>query len=152
MANSDQTIATPWIFVEAVEKFLGIEFRYDMAADGQNTKAEIFFTEKDDSLNIDWPLDGWIWINPPFNKLGPWIKKMREQQKRGCKIISVFPLATGQNRDPAWLHSNVHMVHNHRLWPEVRDIMVCEWSQGDHLPPVGLSWDRKAGALTKVWG
>jgi len=149
MANSDQTIETPWDFVGAVSKLFGIELLYDMACTLENRKAVHGFTEDQDSLNIDWPLDGWCWVNPPFNNLGKWIAKMREQQLRGCKIISVFPLSSDQNRDPAWLYSNVHMIHGHRLWTEVRSLMLCEWRLDYHSGPKSLRWDRDAGTLIK---
>ena len=62
MSNSNQEIETPLSFVRAVEQEFQIEFHYDMAANRSNKKAPVFY---DDSLNIDWPLEGWLWLNPP---------------------------------------------------------------------------------------
>lgn len=46
----------------------------------------------DDSLKIDWPMDGLIYANPPFGRrLKACAKKLGEQARRGCEILTVVP-------------------------------------------------------------
>ena len=150
MANSNQNIETPWAFVNAVEKYFGIQFEYDMAGTEKNKKAYIVYDEKDDSLSIDWPLSGWAWVNPPFAQIGKWIDKCDEQSKLGSRIICISPLSSDLNQMKAFQNAGVYIIH-HRVWPEVRGVMLSVWhpmASGVH----GLNWDKKDGTLTKVWG
>jgi len=147
MANSNQNISTPWSFFHAVERYYDIQFNYDIAADAKNTKCSRFLSENDNSLERDWPLSSWCWVNPPFRHVGKWIQKCKEQSDKGCKIISVWPLSGDLNAIDAWKESRVTVVHG-RVWPEVRGVMLCEWVAG--LPVVhGARWDKKE--LVTIW-
>lgn len=47
----------------------------------------------EDSLRIDWPLDGLIYCNPPYGRaLGACAEKIAQQAKRGCEIITCVPV------------------------------------------------------------
>ena len=144
---STQKTETPDTFVRAVEKYLAIEFKYDMAGTELNKKAPVVFTEQEDSLSIDWPTDGWCWLNPPFANVGEWAKKCREQSIRGSGIVSIWPLSGDLNMIPAWEHAAVHVIHG-RIWPLVRGCMLCMWDDIDYGVE-GLRWDRKE--LTEIW-
>lgn len=149
MANSNQNTETPWGFVKAIEKHFAIEFEYDIASDPDSQKARFGFYERDDNLSLDWPLDGWCWLNPSFAKVGAWAKKCKEQMKRGCKIISVWPLSADLNMIDTWQYAQVNIIHG-RLWPEVRGVMVCIWDAEAVGGVDCLRWDRDKGTLISV--
>ena len=148
MANRNQEIATPLIFVNSVENYFKISFKYDMAANAQNSKCPIYYSIKDDSLKIDWPLDGWCWLNPPFRNLTEWIRKCKEQSDRGCKIMNIWPLSGDKNQVPTWTDADVYIIHG-RIWPHVRGIMLCRWKKSKFRVISGLAWNGEK--LTKKW-
>ena len=143
--NSNQNISTPIIFIQAVEEYFNLRFLYDMAADVDDRKAPEYCS---DSLDIDWPIDGWCWLNPPFGMQTKFIKKCVEQSNRGCKIISIWPLSGDKNQISTWTEAGIHVIHG-RIWPEVRGCMLCDWSKRCAGEVVGLSWDKKN--LKRIW-
>jgi len=152
MANSNQNIETPDSFIKAVEEYFCIKFKYDMAANSDNAKCSRYYTERQNALSIDWPLDGWCWLNPPFRHLTRFIRKCKEQKDWDVKIISIWPLSSDRNQIPAWRESSVYVIHG-RLWPEVRGLMLCQWWLRRPRENVkGLMWDREAGTLKRIWG
>lgn len=82
--SSKQDVATPPEFIKAVtEKFGPIAF--DLAADSKNdvTHAGDYYgpgsSKGEDALVQDWDrLEGHLWLNPPFGKIEPWVRKCRE--------------------------------------------------------------------------
>ena len=147
--NSNQSVATPQIFVDEVARLFNIMFAYDMAASRENAKCIGYFIEADNSLKMDWPLGDWLWLNPPFKRLGLWVDKCIEQKARGCKIVSIWPLSGDLNQIDVWVNCDVSIIHG-RIWPEVRGVMLCRWDA--KLPPAirGLRWDKKN--LVHSWG
>ncbi len=138
-----QDVETPESFFKAVENYFGVSFSYDMAADIFNAKVNKFFTEQDDALSMDWPRDCWLWLNPPFAKLGKWVEKCYEQSRRGCHIITIWPLSGDQNQIVTWNYTSVYIIHG-RVWAKVRGCMVCLWNgkeQGTIIS--GLNWNKK---------
>lgn len=56
----------------------------------------------DDSLVIDWPLEGLSWCNTPYGEaLAACAAKIAQQARRGCEILTLVPART----DTAWWHS-----------------------------------------------
>ena len=148
MGKSNQDIATPMNFIREIEIFFKIKFKYDMAANHDNNRVEYYFTEQDNSLEMDWPLDGWCWLNPPFRKLSQFIPKCKEQKDRGCRIVTIWPLSGDFNQIPTWKESFVSIIHG-RIWPEVRGVMLCQWDLDTIKGVRGLRWDKKQ--LTYCW-
>jgi len=146
--SSNQNIATPWPFFYAVEEFLGIRFKFDIAANSENTKCQKYFTEKQDCLKQDWPLDGWCWLNPPFRKQTQFIPKVYEQMDRGCKIVTIWQLSGDANQLPTWKHSHVYVVTG-RIWVKVRGVMLCKWDKQSRVGISGLIWDKEK--LVREW-
>jgi phage N-6-adenine-methyltransferase len=73
--NSPQDYSTPSNFMEALVARFG-PIHFDLAASRENTKAEAFFDAKRNSLAQDWTqLRGTLFLNPPFNDIGPWADK-----------------------------------------------------------------------------
>lgn len=148
MPRGNQDVETPDAFFKAVEHFIGGEFSYDMAADELNAKCNKFFTEADDALNIDWPLNCWLWLNPPFANLGKWVEKCYEQARRGCNIVTIWPLSGDQNQIVTWNYASVYIIHG-RIWPNVRGCMLCVWGKEPGGIIAGLDWNKKT--LIKSW-
>ena len=144
-----QDVETPDVFFKAVERYFDVTFKYDMAADMLNAKVNNFFTEADDALNIDWPRNCWLWLNPPFARLGDWVNKCYEQARRGCMIFSIWPLSGDLNQIVTWNSPRVFILHG-RVWPNVRGCMLCVWNgkeQGEFI--TGLDWNKKT--LVENW-
>ena len=78
-----------WLFNALDREF---DFRFDLACNEKNAKCQKFYTEKEDSLSQDWhKLEGWLWLNPPYSPLKPWIVKAQEENKKGAKIVVLCP-------------------------------------------------------------
>ena len=70
MAN-DELYTPKWIFDS-----LAVTFDLDVCAPIEgplNTPAKAWYSELDDGLSKDW--FGRVWMNPPYSKPSPWIKK-----------------------------------------------------------------------------
>ena len=146
-----QDVETPDVFFKAVENFFNISFSYDMAADCINAKVDRYFTEDVDALTIDWPLiptNCWLWLNPPFAQLGKWVNKVYEQARRGCNIVTIWPLSGDQNQIITWNYASVYILHG-RVWPNVRGCMLCVWTKEPGGVIAGLDWNKHT--LIKNW-
>lgn len=76
------------------------EFRADMASTKENALCEVFFTEEDDSLSLDWvrelfafgrvSCNKWVWLNCPYSNPMPWIKKAQESQLNGLGVVMLL--------------------------------------------------------------
>ena len=81
---------TPEFLFNTLNKEFNFEF--DLACNIENSKCKNFFTEKEDSLLQDWhKIDGWLWLNPPYSPLKPWIVKAQEENAKGAKIVMLVP-------------------------------------------------------------
>lgn len=49
-----------------------------------------------DGLQIDWPLDQWVFCNPPYTKgqISEWVKKCHDEYLRGSNILLLIPCYT----------------------------------------------------------
>lgn len=101
---SKQDYGTPPELLAAVKEQIGIEnFAMDLAASAENTVANAFLTEADNSLNYDWScIEGWSWCNPPYSHITPWVKKASESTN---KIAMLLPASVGSN----WWRDYVHL-------------------------------------------
>lgn len=128
MANSNQDIETPDIFFNWVEKFLGIEFSVDLAANKLNTKCDLYYTKKQDSLKLSWNgYIGWGWLNPPYSNTEPWAEKCYAEAKKGARVVMLTPLKIAKRDSTTWDHANEVYLLEGRIWPEVRDCMLSVW-------------------------
>jgi site-specific DNA-methyltransferase (adenine-specific) len=109
---SKQDYSTPTEFIDAVKRKFGIRaFAYDLAASQENTKADLFFSEKEDSLQQDWSkLSGDLWLNCPYARIEPWAKKSYESSLARKTPVSpprlflLVPAAVGANWWSRWVH------------------------------------------------
>lgn len=112
--KSEQSVQTPTEFLYAVKTLLGIDiFAIDLAADVLNSAGYSFYDEAADALQQPWAKDGlgeWLWCNPPYKKLEPWVEKAALEASKGAKIAMLVPSSTGSNWWKAWV-AGVAQVH-----------------------------------------
>ena len=83
---SNDLWATPPEVFHALDLEFG--FGFDVCAQPQTAKCPEYWTIEDDALSQDWSKAGgvfgqWLWCNPPYSKIGPWIDKAVEAQAAG---------------------------------------------------------------------
>lgn len=96
--KSKQDYGTPPDLLAAVKQRLCInEFVKDLAASPDNAVCPYYYTEEINSLsdNIGWNHNGWCWLNPPFAKIQPWVKKASEEATKGAHITMLVPASVG---------------------------------------------------------
>lgn len=84
------------------------KFKIDASASYENSKCTMFWELKYDSLKQHWGLSaryykGSIWLNPPYSKIGPFIKKAYEESLKGATVVCLIPSRT----DTKWWHEYV---------------------------------------------
>lgn len=143
--RSRQDFGTPDDFIAAVKSRLGIDhFAVDLAADASNTKAPLFFSAADDSLQQDWRSwkgKGWCWLNPEFANIAPWAKKCADSAP--TKIPLLVPAAVGSNWFRDYVDGKAYvLLLNGRLCfdgknPYPKDCILCLYG----VPPGYEVWD-----------
>ena len=86
----------PEIFEPLNEEF---HFDLDVCATKETAKCKKFFTKEQDALTQDWK--GVCWMNPPFNKVGTWLKKAFEESQKGSTVVCLIASKTNTN----WWHN-----------------------------------------------
>jgi phage N-6-adenine-methyltransferase len=108
--RSKQDYATPPEFIDAVCRKLGIvKFGWDLAANRENAITHCYHGPGspfgEDSLQADWSeFDGWMWLNPPYSHITPWVEKAWAETRFKSKIAMLIPASVGAN----WWADNVH--------------------------------------------
>ncbi len=80
-----------WLFDGLNKEF---NFTLDLACTEENKKCPHGLTFPEyDSLKMDWHklTDGWMWLNPPYSPLKPWIQKAQQESRKGAKIVVLCP-------------------------------------------------------------
>jgi phage N-6-adenine-methyltransferase len=72
-------------------------FKWDICAEAFNAKLPLHYTPENSCLDNDWEVGPWLFINPPYKPLKPFIEKCHEQAARGCKIVALVPISTVAN-------------------------------------------------------
>jgi phage N-6-adenine-methyltransferase len=156
--KSKQDYETPADFMAAVEaRFGGIAF--DLAADGLNKKAPLYFNEANDALAQDWSPDAlnvrdwtrrWLWLNPPFANIKPWAQKCNAEFRTGADILFLVPAAVGSNwwRDYVdgqaavlFLNGRIHFDPTNPKWGYPKDCALCVFSK--RIVPGYAVWNWK---------
>lgn len=106
--QSKQDYETPPDFMAAIDKRFGIPL-WDLAATAENAKCKNFISPEEDSLSREWrSLCGLKWLNPPFDRIGPWAKKCAQLttdwRHCGHRILFLTPASVGSN----WFRDYVH--------------------------------------------
>ena len=91
--------ATPPEFVAALEAEFGA-FDLDPCAREATAKAPVYYALADDGLAQPW--QGNVFVNPPYSKPEPWIRKAMAEVEadRAAQVILLLPAAT----DVGWFH------------------------------------------------
>lgn len=87
MAND--TWATPQpIFNKLNDEF---NFKFDVCAERETAKCTNYWTIEDDALSKTWELhrqeNSYLWCNPPYSNIGPWVDKAIEAQAEGVGTV-----------------------------------------------------------------
>ena len=84
---------TPREFFEILNN--EFNFVFDLACNEENIKTKYGYKHPYyDALSCDWPKNGWLWLNPPYKPLRPWIEKVQEQVEKGAKVVMLIPPVT----------------------------------------------------------
>ena len=103
---------------------LDLEFRFgfDVCAEHSTAKCPEYWTIEDDALKQDWTKAGgvfgqWLWANPPYSSITPWVEKAIEAQLAGrgtVMLVMCDPSVKWFAR--AWEYaSEIRFVTNGRL-------------------------------------
>lgn len=74
----------PEIFSALHKEF---DFQIDVAASDANHLLPFYFTETESALTQTWSppgKEGYVWCNPPYSEITPWVLKAADQNKYGC--------------------------------------------------------------------
>lgn len=104
--SSEQSVQTPKAFIEAVQVRFG-QITFDLAADEHNAQASSYFTEAEDSLVHDWPKEGVLWLNPPFQSIGPWAAKCNQWLKKEPSQSALIAFLVPASVDSNWWAQDV---------------------------------------------
>ena len=88
-------------------------FTFDLACTAKTAKCEKYFSlaEGKDSLKMRWhDIPGWLWLNPPYSPLKPWIVKAQEENARGAKIVILCPPIISTRYFQARLPSEIRFI------------------------------------------
>lgn len=108
--KSKQDYGTPPEFLAAVMNRLDADFTWDLAASHENAITDHYYTEEDDSLEQDWSaLAGWLWLNPPFAHIEPWVRKADEASQQGAHIAVLVPASVGSNWWRRWVAGRAYV-------------------------------------------
>lgn len=111
--RSEQIVGTPPEFLIAARRRLGIvDFTIDLAATPSNAVVPLYLDEDADALrpDVSWVYEGWNWLNPPFGKIGPWVRKAYEQSQAGARTAVLIPAAVGANWWKSWVEDKAHII------------------------------------------
>lgn len=115
--KSKQDYCTPTEFLDAVKNRLMIpEFSWDLAADAENTVSPFgHFDEATNALQQSW-VGGlglpytWLWLNPPYSDISPWVQKCAEESAKGAHIAVLVPASVGSNWWRDYVHGQAHVI------------------------------------------
>lgn len=109
LTSEDQTWATPWPVIHALEAE-GFRFTLDVASGLTTAKAPKFYTEQDNAFLQDWAADaagGDAWCNPPYgDKRFPvrdWVARAWHFRER----LTTALLLPANKTDQDWFHDLV---------------------------------------------
>lgn len=117
-ATRDMTQTPIWLFT-AMDLEFG--FALDAAALPETALCKKYLTPDIDALSVEWgdfispsARAPWVWLNPPYSDILPWVNKAIEQQGRGVGTVMLVPQDTSTEWYPGQRASEVrHIVGYH---------------------------------------
>ena len=127
---SNQDVRTPKVFLDAVvERFGNVDI--DLAANAANHVVPRYLGPgsklAEDALEVGWMQfnrGGLAWLNPPFRRVLPWVKRCEVARASGMKIALLVPAAVCTS----WMLDHVRPhAYTFELTPRVfaREIRDC---------------------------
>jgi phage N-6-adenine-methyltransferase len=113
--RSRQDYQTPRQFIDAVEDRFG-SLDLDLAAHQGNHITPRYYGPGGlvpDSLAVEWPLTGNLWLNPEFGYITPWAKKCYESKQRPNNQAYIFflvPASVGSDWYAEWVHDKAYVL------------------------------------------
>lgn len=92
--RSRQDYGTPLELLNAIRTRLCIDnFSWDLAASIENAVCPDFYSEKEDALIQPWDHKPgtWLWCNPPFAHIEPWVAKAAREANKGAQTVMLVP-------------------------------------------------------------
>ena len=176
--KTEQDVGTPPEFLRVTQEVFG-RIALDLAASTKNHVCPKYYTKEDDGLNYktSWPKykigieDGilktqapWLWLNPPYRDIGPWLERCQAEKENGRNILVLIPASIGTKwwskwvdleDGPAWTSIGRMKFVGHTA-PYPRDLALLiyseAWQQGwryecglgaDDLTQLGFSTPEK---------
>lgn len=91
--------ATPQYVFDRLSALFG-PFDVDVAADEDSAKCDLYFDEDADGLSKPWL--GRVWCNPPYDSIGPWVRKASESTTNERRCDAVTLLLPARTDQPWW--------------------------------------------------
>ncbi|MGL4518057.1 MAG: phage N-6-adenine-methyltransferase [Shewanella sp.] len=125
--SNDSWRTPPQVFNTLNEEF---DFIADMACSDENKLCNIGFTEKDDSLSLDWAHAvasknkftsnrDYVWLNCPYSDPMPWVKKAAETQRNGLGVVMLL----NSDTSVGWF------AEAYKSFSEIRYVMADEMAE-----------------------
>lgn len=109
LTSNDQTWATPWPVIHALEAE-GFRFTLDVASGLSTAKASKFYTVEDDAFRQDWARDaagGDAWCNPPYGDENCPVRDWAKEAWKYRAVLSTVMLLPANKTDQDWFHDLV---------------------------------------------
>jgi phage N-6-adenine-methyltransferase len=154
--KSKQDYRTPPEFLQAVRVLLGIrKFSLDAAADIRNRVCPLHYSKERNGLHHPWStritrtIDWWVWCNPPYADIDPWVRKAYvELMGHGVQSALLLPAAVGSLWWANWVHEKAlvqfirpRLVFVGETAPYPKDLALVLYSP--QLLPGYEPWDWK---------
>ena len=110
----------PEIFAALNAEFI---FQMDAAASEENRLCRLFISEEENTLTTSWPqamgyADGYVWMNPPYSDIGPFVDKAAHENKWsriGCVMLLPADTSVGWFIQAIETASEVRFITGGRL-------------------------------------
>lgn len=84
----------PEIFAALETEFF---FQLDAAASADNALCRRYITREQNTLTVEWAdlsRDGYVWLNPPYSDITPFVAKAAAEQSNGVGCVMLLPADT----------------------------------------------------------
>jgi len=150
--RSKQDYCTPDDFFDAVVDRFGRPV-WDLAASTENARATGFYSIEQNALRLEWHdlPKGWLWCNPPFADIAPWVEKAFAESVLGAKTLMLVPAGVGTNWFREWVFEKAWVLFlSPRLTfkgchdPYPKDLMLLAFDSAWKIGPIHCwRWDKK---------